>query len=403
MNFQNQNNRDYTQVLTKNIVNDNYSNYGLIPNSVGKTQYNAQDFNVSPETLNKTNEGVFFQTAAGKKTKKSKYVNEQNGGDSSFNTTGMINRFYDANAQIDESCTYGQNQNMNVGHYDLEPHGPICSKGGAKKKTTPKKKKTTPNKKKKTPKKKTTPKKKKTTPKKKKTTSKKKKSTPKKKTTPKKKIMKGGKISDGVTEPLKLGVNTWESLNSFVHNLEKKMTNFYDDMSSKNIPNYNSSQSIPISSEYDSTIQSGGEEKKLVNYFKNLNTAMSNFQKDIQLMNSNNQKGGMNYINNNNMDSPTTPNHPIQEGKIQEPSGIDSYSSQNYEIKSGGSKKKTTPKEKKKTPKKKITTNKKKTTPKKRSLKKKIIGNKTKKIETKKPIKKKTTPKKRSLKKKNNR
>ena len=322
---------NYTQILAKNYVPDNYSEYGLIPNSVGKSQYQPTNYVQSQDTLNKNNGGVFYQVAAGKKHH-SKYA--QKGGDSNYGATGLPNRFYDGTIPAGTSCNYGENVNMNVGNFDLVPHGPRCTTGGAKKKVSKKKK--TPKKKstkKTTPKKKSTKKK---TPKKKST----KKTTPKKKSTKKRstrKTQRGGKISDGVTEPLKLSVNTWESLNSFITGLEKKATSFYDEMSS---------MSLPVTESFKSNKQSGGKMKQFEKYISNLNKAMSDFQKEVKKMNQNG--GSINFANGKNLDSPITSNHPVQLSTLHEPTGFSNNLSTNLELKSGGAKKrKTTPKKKK--------------------------------------------------------
>ena len=290
---------DYTQVLAKNHVPDNYSNYGLIPNTEGKSQYVPTNHVQSMQALEKNNGGVFYQVAAGKKGQK--------GGDSTMGATGMADRFF-SNAPAGTSCDANMGKNMNVGHYDLVPHGPVCSGGAKKKKAT----------KKTTPKKKSAPKKKAT-----------KKTTPKKKSAPKK-VMKGGvgRISNSVTKPLKGVVNTWHELTDFVGDMEKRMLKFYDKMEGMNIPNYNPRQS------------GGTKMKKFENYMNKLNQAMNEFQSDIHQINSQNG-GNIKFNNGQNLDSPLTPNHPVQQGTTPEPVGYSNDLPMNASThyKSGGAKK----------------------------------------------------------------
>ena len=322
---------DYTQVLAKNHVPDNYSNYGLIPNTEGKSQYVPTNHDQSMQALEKNNGGVFYQVAAGKRSQK--------GGDSTMGATGMADRFF-SNAPAGTSCDANMDKNMNVGHYDLVPHGPVCSGGAKKKKATKKttpKKKSAPKKKatkKTTPKKKSAPKKKatkKTTPKKKSAPKKKatKKTTPKKKSVPKK-VMKGGlgRISNSVTKPLKGVVNTWHELTDFVGDMEKRMLKFYDKMEAKNIPNYNPRQS------------GGAKMKNFEKYMNKLNQAMNEFQSDIHQINSQNG-GNIKFNNGQNLDSPLTPNHPVQKSTTPEPVGYSNDLPMNASThyKSGGAKK----------------------------------------------------------------
>ena len=67
------------QLLAKNLVPDNYSNYGLIPKTIGSTPEYA-NYDVNMKTLNADNYDKVYQVAAGKRHK---------GG-----VTGLPNRFY---------------------------------------------------------------------------------------------------------------------------------------------------------------------------------------------------------------------------------------------------------------------------------------------------------------------
>ena len=89
-----------------------------------------------------------------------------------------------------------------------------------------------------------------------------------------------------------------------------------------------------------------------------------------------NQNGGrsINFENGKNLDSPVSPNHPVQTNTLHEPTGFSSDLSTQLELKSGGRKKRKTSQKKKKVAKK---TNK-KVIKSKRSPKKKVLGKKQK-------------------------
>ena len=74
---------DAKQLLAKNLVPDNYSNYGLIPKTIGSTPEYA-NYDVNMKTLNADNYGKVYQVAAGKHHKKG-----HKGG-----VTGLPTRFY---------------------------------------------------------------------------------------------------------------------------------------------------------------------------------------------------------------------------------------------------------------------------------------------------------------------
>ena len=279
-------NKDFTQLLANNYVKpkSNYSNYGLIPNTLGnKVNYKT---GVKDRSFLEANDyAIIYNTTGGKK--KSKQLNmkekkKQKGGDSNYGATGLPLRFYN-NEEPSKSCDFGINETRNVGITNLKMMEPKCMAGSGKNKKINKNKAIN-------------------------------------KKDLKKKIGSGcdfNVLQDSVSGPVSTVKGSIKNFENYVEGLEQKMLNFGKKMMSMNVPNYNPSQT-------------GGTELKLTkdfdNYVQNLLSAMNKFKNDIVNINKinktksksnlkskskSNQNGGLNLLQGKNLDLATAPTHPI--------------------------------------------------------------------------------------------